>query len=343
LVDNRGQEVLRALVTTFLSRGEPVGSRTLSRSLSFGWSAATIRNTMADLEGMGYVSQPHTSAGRIPTDRGYRFYVDRLLEPEPLSSNAASEIDAALRSAEQGLEPLLVHVSHVLSGLSQNLALVVGPRLSQLTLQHIELIRLNRGRYLVLLVAESGVVQKKVIALDEDLSQEELTAIGRYLGEQFRGLSLPEIRRRLVEAILEERRHHDQLVESALKFGALSFEDEPAAQLFIEGAGALVVQPEFSDPAVAAELLRAIEHKAQLVRILDACLTAEGIQVRIGTENQLPEMGRCSVVYAPYGAGGRVLGSVAVLGPTRMQYAQVISLVGALAVGVSRVLEEHVA
>ncbi|HEX9637455.1 MAG TPA: heat-inducible transcriptional repressor HrcA [Acidobacteriota bacterium] len=340
-IGQRGQEVLRALVTTFLDRGEPIGSRTLSRSLPFGWSAATIRNTMADLEGMGYVSQPHASAGRVPTDMGYRFYVDRLLELAPLSRNAAHEIDEVLRLADQGMEVLLLNVSHVLSGLSQNLALVVGPSLSQLTLRHLELVRLQRGRYLVLLVAESGVTQQKVIVLDEDLDPEQLQAISRYLCEQFRGLSLAEIRRRLVEALAEDQRHHDQIKRSALRLGAISFDEEPTASLFVEGAGSLVTQPEFADPAIAGELLRAIEHKAQLVRILDACLTAEGFQVKIGTEIESPGMERCSVVSAAYGQAGRVLGSVAVLGPTRMQYAQVISLVSSLARGISLVLEEQ--
>jgi heat-inducible transcriptional repressor len=179
--------------------------------------------------------------------------------------------------------------------------------------------------------------------LEEDFSQEELEAIGRYLCDQFRGMSLAEIRKRLVEAMAEQRRHHDQLVSSALKVGAISFDDEPAGPLFVEGAGALVSQPEFSDPVVAGDLLRAIEHKARLVRILDACLTTEGIQVRIGAENELPEMERCSVVSATFGLGGRVLGSVAVLGPTRMQYAQVISLVSALACGIGRAFDEYFA
>jgi heat-inducible transcriptional repressor len=340
-VDERGEQVLRALVSAYLDTGEPVGSRTLSRALRFGWSAATIRNTMADLESLGYLAQPHASAGRMPTDLGYRYFVDRLLEPEPLSSEAAGEIAAVLVQADDGIEVLLGAASRLLADRTGNLGLVLAPSLSRLILHHLELLRLTPRHYLLVLVSGSGLVQKKVFTLDEDLAQDQLDAVGRYLCDQFRGLTLPEIRRRLLAAIAEDQRSHDRLVAAALKVGRQSLVEEPAAPVFVEGAPSLVTQPEFADPALAAELLRALEQKARLVRILDACMATGIVQVRIGAENDLPPLERCSVVAASYCAGDRALGSIAVLGPTRMHYSQIITLVRALALGMSGALEQR--
>jgi heat-inducible transcriptional repressor len=338
----RPREILEWAISTFVTTGEPVGSRTIARHSREHLSAATVRNIMADLEEMGYLRQPHASAGRIPTDKAYRFYVDNMLRRHDLSLRDREIIDANLLQ-DDSADHLMARTSHVLSRVSGNLGIVISPPISRVALEHIQFVKLKDDRILVVLISGSGIVQNRVIRSEEKYTPAELEQAARYLVENFRSKTLLEIRLRILEMLREEKARYDSLMQRVIVLGTQSFSegaDEPRLELYFDGASNLIQTPEFSDINRMRLLFETIEEKNRLASLLAQCIREDTQEVRItiGAENALPGIEDCTLITSPYAVDGKTQGSLGILGPTRMEYGRAISLVEYVARLFGRVL-----
>lgn len=335
----REAAVLRAVIRQHVVTGEPIGSKTVCRGTRLDLSPATIRNVMSELERQGLLAQPHTSAGRVPTDRAYRLYVDHLIPRPRMAAADAQAIDVAL-SAKAELPELLAEASRQLSSFSNQVGLVLVPELTRIVVDHLEFVRLDARRVVAILVARSGVVHNRILQVDAGLDQAELDRIGRYLSTEFGGNTLSEMRDLLEERMREERARYDQLVARSLALGHQALDADSDGDLIVEGATNLLASPEFKDLEVLRGLLRTLEDKKTLVDLLARVLEGSGVQVVIGEENATSELARLSVVASRYRAGQRVIGTVGIVGPTRMEYARAIGLVDHLASKLTDLLSE---
>ena len=342
--NNRSQAVLAAIIREHLTTGEPVGSRTLAERFAHaaGWSAATIRNVMGELEDAGLVVQPHTSAGRIPTDKGYRFYVDHLLEQAELNRDDQATLEHFLPfSLVEGVrspEWLMERASQALSTLSDNVGIVISPAPSENRLQHLEFFKLADHRILVVLVFVPNLVQHKLIHFDEDLPQSELERTARYLNTEFNGKSLRAIRHSIIELMREEKALYDKLLRNAILLCESSLTgnaDEPG-EVYVDGASNMLGKPEFTNARQVRDLFRTFEEKSRLVKILSECLGHDGfglmntVQVIIGREHLAPSMQQCTLITMPYRLNPRdrqALGTVGVVGPMRLEYGRMMAMV----------------
>lgn len=337
-LDTRAQEILEAIVVSYIETGDPVGSRTISRLSREGLSPATVRNVMADLEERNLLAQPHTSAGRIPTDLGYRVYVDSLMRTRPLPAAERRIIESSLQDPHAEFQDLFGNVSRILSRFSKHIGVIVSPHLARVHLRDIEFVRLAPHRMLVILVAASGVIHNKVVEIQDDFDQEKLDQIGRYLTATFKGRTLPEIRDQILEMMGQEKSLYDELLRDALKVGRATLEVEPeddatGGEVFVDGAANLLSEPEFATIERLKSLFRTFEEKHELLRVLNSCLErqAGGVRVLIGSENPSREMSDCALVASNYGTAGQTLGTLGIIGPTRMEYARAVSLVDSVA------------
>jgi len=340
----RHEEILAAVIRRYVARGRPVGSKAIARGLSQSLSPATVRSCMAELEGAGYLEQPHISAGRIPTDRAYRLYVDRWLGAKGLNPSTECYIAEALRAHCTALETLMAKASKVLAEVSRNVGVVLGSPLDEEVLEHIKFIKLPERRVLAVVVSKPDRVENKVMRADEEISQEDLDGAADYLNDHFRGWSLRAVRMEIFQRLEGMNALSDQVISNLTKlftWGKLA-ESEPA-QLFVEGAAKMLGRSDFGDLRRARSLLAAFEEKAKLARILDACLKspAQGVRVLIGRENPSREMRQCAVVASPYRYRNRVVGALGVVGPTRMEYGRAVSTVGFVANTCSRLLSTN--
>jgi heat-inducible transcriptional repressor len=337
-LDAREREILKSVIQVHIVTGEPIGSRTLSKETRLDLSAATIRNIMADLEERGLLSQPHTSAGRVPTDSAYRLYVDQLMGPVRMSAVEAQAIDEALLRTRGELPELLGEASRQLSRFSHHVGVALAPEFRTVVVEHIEFVRLEGSRVVAILVDRSGVVHNRILEVDEPLDQGELDRIGRFLSEQFSGSTLPGMREALLRRMAEETATCDRLLARTLSLGSRAVEPEtPATGVFIEGASNLLAAPDFADVERLRALFRTLEEKGRLVELLGQLLHGPGVQIVIGKENPA-DLADCSIVLSTYGAKDRVLGRVGIVGPTRMEYARAVALVDYLARVLTRVL-----
>ena len=294
---------------------------------------------MADLEELGFLAQPHTSAGRVPTDRGYRCYVDSLMEPEDPSPQEAQRLQEGVETIRGEAEELLRETGRILSALTNYTCVVMAPRLEQNAFRRIEFVDLGRDRLLVVFVSASGLVLQKVVTLDEPISGDELARIARTLDEVLEGKTLAEVRVFVVARMAEEKTMYDRLLARALTLAQKALEDDQV-EVFVDGAAHIARQPEFADVGKMRAIFAAFEEKSKLVRILDACLREVDVTVIIGSEAPVSGLGWISLIASPYRAGGALAGAVALVGPTRMPYARMVPLVAYTAGLVSRVLTD---
>jgi heat-inducible transcriptional repressor len=334
----REKQVLEAIILDYIQTAEPVGSRTVAKKLKMELSPATIRNVMADLEEMSLLVQPHTSAGRVPTDRAFRYYVDSLLEVRALNRFSRDRIETGL-GEKLDLNEMMRRASSLLSALSKQTGVVLAPRFGSTIFKHVEFIKLQEKKVLVLIVSKMGEVQNKVIEADEAMNQDELDKYSKYLTEIMGGLTLVEAKRKITEELKKEKVLFDKLMYRALLLSQKALEDEEGGNIYIEGRTNLMQLPEFADLEKIRILLMAFEEKTKLVKLLDKALAAHGIQIFIGAENELREMRDCTVITAPYSRENYTLGTLGVIGPTRMDYCTIIPLVGYTARVVGRILE----
>lgn len=333
----RAQEILAAIVREYILTGEAVGSRTLVRQQGINQSPATVRNVMSDLEDAGLLHQPHASAGRIPTDLGLRFFVDRLMKTRELTHAEQQEILARYKLSNLELQELLREVSRLLSDLSQQCALVLVPRSDAAKLKRIEFVAIRQRKMIAVLVLDSGQVLNRLLDV-EPLSREEIEGVHRYLNELCVGNSLGEVRRLVEQALESEQSRYDRIAARALALGIQALRSEPTPdEVLVEGQSRLLDAPVGRDPEQARALLRAIEEKRTVLRLLDETIRGEGVQVFIGAETKEEEIKSCAVVARAYG-GSNAVGTLGVIGPSSMDYPRVIPVVEFTAGLLTRVL-----
>jgi len=338
-LDNRRREILREIIRGFIQSGEPVGSRTVSKIYPEGLSAASIRNIMSDLEEMGYLMQPHTSAGRVPTDRGYRYYVDSLLTEKEVPRSDRERVAEAVR-LQGGLPEVLHEISRVISRITHQVGFVVSPDHTRAVLRHIEFISLGSRRILAILVDRSGVIHNRVAETSEEISQDELDKIGRFLVAEYQGKTLMEIREALLQKMREEKARFDSLLSRAIALGTqfLQAQEETHKQVFVQGTSNILQPHDFADMEEMKRIFETFEAKGKLVKILDEVVQSEGLRVVIGSEHPDPALSHLAMVVSPYKVGDQPAGVLGVLGPTRMEYARAIALVDYISKLLSKIL-----
>jgi heat-inducible transcriptional repressor len=339
MLDDRARTLLKTLVERYIAEGQPVGSRTLSRASGLDLSPATIRNVMADLEELGLIASPHTSAGRVPTARGYRLFVDTMLTVRALDIQTAGGEVAAAREQLHPDQPqrVIAQAASLLSNLSSYVGVVSAPRKPGV-FHHIEFLRLGDKRVLVILVAPDGDVQNRVIFTARDHSQAELAEATSHLNAHYAGLSLDEVRARLKSEIEALRSEIASLMQAAVEAGSDALA-ESSDNVVVSGERNLLGVQDFgNDMGSLRRLFDMFERKTELMRLLDVSSRAEGVRIYIGGESQVVPFERLSVVTAPYELDGRVVGTLGVIGPTRMPYERMIQLVDITARLVSHAL-----
>jgi heat-inducible transcriptional repressor len=328
-LNERAQLLLKALIENYIRDGQPVGSRTLSRDSGLSLSSATIRNVMADLEDLGFVASPHTSAGRIPTDKGYRFFVDSLLKLKPLHHEEVEEIERRLGTHAPTGRSLVQTVSQMLSSVTHMAGLVTLPNPNYVALSHIEFVGLSENRALAIMVMDNREVQNRVVQLERHHSSEELRRAANYLNEAFAGRSLPDVRAQLVRQLQETRQHMNQLMLDAIQVAQKVFDTKTDDQVeyVIAGETNLMGFAELSNVDRLRRLFEAFNEKRDILQLLDSCLRADGIQIFIGQESGYRILDDISVVTAPYMLDNQVVGVLGIIGPTRMEYERIIAIV----------------
>ncbi len=328
MLDQRAKTLLKALVERYIAEGQPVGSRTLSRASGLDLSPATIRNVMSDLEELGLIASPHTSAGRIPTARGYRLFVDTMLTARPVDLDQASPDLAAARGQLHPDQPqrVIAQAAHLLSSLSSFVGVVTAPRKASV-FHHIEFLRLGERRVLVILVAPDGDVQNRVIFTARDHTQAELVEAANHLNAHYAGLTIEAVRERLKTEIEALRGEIGVLMQAAVQAGTQVME-EAVDQVVVSGERNLLGVQDFgNDMNSLRKLFEVFEQKTELMRLLDVSSRAEGVRIYIGGESRVVPFEELSVVTAPYEIDGQVVGTLGVIGPTRMAYDRMIQIV----------------
>jgi heat-inducible transcriptional repressor len=332
-VGSREREILTAIIETYIATGEPVGSRTLARSNKDGLSPATIRNVMADLADAGMLEQPHTSAGRVPSPQGYRYYVEQLSGRAQMSNADQELITTSFRGIGDP-EEFLERTSHVLSLISRGVGVAISaPGANKTELEHVYFSRLSTGKVLAVVVTKSGVVRDRVLRMERDITQAELETAAQYINSNFQGWTVESIRTELARRLERERSEYDRLMgslEQLCRSGALNQEGE-SKTVFVDGVSNLVVKD--ADRERLRDMLRVLEEKQRLVELLSSYVDTkqEAVRVVIGLEEQLPEMRNLVLIGAPARVGSQMVGSLAVIGPTRMDYEHTITAVSYIA------------
>lgn len=333
MIDKRKKRILRAVVYNYITTAMPVGSRTIAKKYRLGLSPATIRNCMADLEELGYLTHPHTSAGRIPTDKGYRFYVDSLMERTDLSLEEKTRIEKEYSHRANRIDQIMEEASQALSLLSRYTGLVLAPNLEKSIFHHLELVLLENGRILSILITGSGLVKNKIIETEETLPKERLEEILNLINDRLSHLPLKRIK--------EFISHQLKIETKATKIWELMnqiFTWDWAEELYLGGRINILEHPEFKNLARTKSIFRALEEKRLLAEVLNKTASSEGVRVLIGKETKCNKIKDLSLVTSTYRINGRPVGILGVIGPRRMEYSKVVSLVDFMAKTVSEVL-----
>ncbi len=335
----RSRQILEAIVEDYIATAEPVGSSTVARRHAMTLSAATVRNVMANLEEMGLLTSPHTSAGRIPTEKAYRFYVDSLVALRQVTREEKQMIIRRCRQAGAGLSDILKETSRTLSSLSNYIGIVVAPSFISDVFRHIEFLHLGTRRVLAILVSSNGSVQNRLVETEEDIPQEDLVRMGNYLNDLMQGLTISQVRERILKEMQSEKVQYDHLMSRALRISqqAVTMEDE---EIFVEGQARILDQPEFSDVRRMQDIFRAFEQKGHLLQLLNRCMTAEGVQIYIGSETPVSRSAGVSLITSRFVTSSNTVGLLGIIGPTRMGYSNVIPIVDYTARLVSRLLND---
>jgi len=335
----RAQILLKMLVERYIADGQPVGSRALAKFSGLELSPASIRNIMADLEELGFIASPHTSAGRIPTPRGYRFFVDTLLKVRPLDQVEINQLEGQLQP--DNTQKLVSQASHLLSDLTRFAGVVMTPKRRSAAFRHIEFLRLSEKRILLIVVAPDGDVQNRILLTDRAYQPSELTEAANFLNQNFAGLTFNEIKARIQDELRKLREDMTRLMTQALEAGTEVMNQNSEDYVLSGEHNLLHVQDLSSNMASLRRLFDMFEQKTSLLQLLDISSRAHGVQIFIGGESGLVPLDDCSVVTAPYEVDGQVVGTVGVVGPTRMAYERVIPIVDITAKLLSSALSQH--
>lgn len=323
-LDERKKKILQAVIRNYLETGEPVGSRTISKYTDLNLSSATIRNEMADLEEMGYILQPHTSAGRIPSDKGYRFYVDAMMEEK---QRETVELQEMLVERQDKMETLLKQVARVLAHNTQYATMISAPQTKRSKLKFIQLSRVDAHQILAVIVIEGNVIKNNILSVDEELSDETLLKLNILLNTNLNGLTIDEISLGMISVMKQQAGIHSDIVSEVIDAVAEAIRAEEDLEIYTSGTNNIFRYPELADQEKASELINTFEEKQQLGELLqETSDNAEntGIQVYIGEESPVQSMRDCSVVTATYELGGGMKGTIGIVGPKRMDYDKVV-------------------
>ena len=338
-MDERKQQILLAIIKDYIETAEPVGSRTISRRYKLGVSAATIRNEMADLEDMGFIEQPHTSAGRIPSDLGYRYYVDCLMQREQLSEEEEGAIRNSYEDKVREVGEVLNRTGRLLANLTNYTALVQTPRMGISTVRHIQLVLMATGQAMIIVVMDTGAVNHQIVSIPENISQQDLEQISSVLNAKLQGRTMGSIRLTLIKEIYFEMAKHRNILDLAIELMQDKITSVKEDKIYLEGVFNILNQPEFHNVDKVKVLLSLLEQEDKVKDILKQPNQGLGVTIKIGNENTQHEIQDCSMITATYQIGDRILGSIGVLGPTRMDYARVVTVVDSMSRNLSQTLE----
>ncbi len=338
-LSDRDREILRGVVEQYLLTAEPVSSRRLAKDRVLSLSSASIRNTMADLEEMGYLRQPHASAGRVPTTQGYHLFIDSLMKAESPSPAAMRLIDAELSGGGADQDELTSLASQLLSELSSQVGIVVTPEVAQTAVERIEFVPLTGNKVLCVVVSANGFVDNKVVRVEEEIAREELIRLSNFVSETFAGHSIAEIRRRLLSSLADGRAQVDQLLGRAIRLAQQGLDVESAPHLAVQGTEALLGLPELSDLGRVRRLFDTFSDKARVAALLGRCIEGEAVRVYIGEESDLTSDLDFSLIVKGCLVEGRPVGGIGLFGPSRMEYGKLIPLVDYLGDRLTAALE----
>lgn len=340
MLDDRKLKVLYAIINSYLIAAEPIGSRTLSKEHDLGVSSATIRNEMSDLEDLGYLNKPHTSAGRIPSDKAYRLYVNQLLA-SGLNKDALSKkhnIKKSLIRESKEIDQLIQNSAKMLSAITSYTALALSPQLKESKLKHIQLLPIDHREILLLIVSDSGIVKNTIFRVDEEVPGGQLTIISNYLNDKLRGLTIDEITIAMGQNILKDMYKFKEIIENIIPIVTKSLEEGDASDVYADGVTRIFDFPEYKDLEKAKSFISFMEDKDLLVEILRDS-QPNGIEITIGDENIYDPLKECSLITTTYKLGNITIGKIGVIGPTRMDYSRVIGVMKLFSHNLSEVLD----
>lgn len=335
-LDPRKELILKVVTDDYIESAEPVGSRTIARKYNLGLSPATIRNEMADLEESGYLKQPHVSAGRIPSQQGYRYYVDALMQQQSLKAEEQGLIRLYFEDRSCELDSILQQTVKVLSQLTRYPSLMIGPKLQPSVFKHVQLIPLSANDILVLIVTDTGIIENKVIAIDCPVTQADLDRVSYSLNKKLRGRPFTSIKSSVLHELREEIKTEDSSFQQAVTLLLSTLDTQEKERIYLDGIINILDHPEFKQVEKFKLLMELMEEEERLYRLLSS--RHSGLRISIGAENQEEAAQECSIITANYEIGGRIVGTIGVLGPTRMDYAHVVSVVDFIAQNLSEFL-----
>jgi heat-inducible transcriptional repressor len=336
----RDREILKDVILTYILTAEPVSSRSVAKHGQLGLSAATIRNVMADLEEWGFLAQPHTSAGRVPTRAAYHLFIQTMMEARAIPPKERRYIEENLKGVPADADHLMEVTSHLLSELTNQVGIVLTPTWGDTVLKAVEFVPLSGNKVLCIVVSTTGFVENKVIEMDQPVPREELVRISNYLTENFAGQTLREARDRLLRRMAEERAQVDRWLATTLELARRGLDMDQRQDVVLEGTSALLTQPELADLHRVRRMFEAFHDKARLVTLLNQCIRGGGVRVLIGEDSDLTSELGFSLVAKSYGMGDRTLGTLGIFGPSRMEYQKIIPLVDFLGETLSRALSD---
>lgn len=340
MLDDRKLKILQAIIQSYISSAEPIGSRTISKNFDLGVSSATIRNEMSDLEELGYLVQPHTSAGRIPSDKGYRLYVNRLLQSGKLDFILRHDLKSKLVKEIGEVDQLIYNAAKILSKVTNYTSLAIAPQIKKSQLKHIQLVPIDETKVLVVIVTNSGIVKNTVLRTDTNISPDQLNIISNYLNDKLKGYNIGEIDSVVLDKLVKEMYELKKSILDILPIVMHVLEDTTEIGVFLDGVTKIFNFPEYNDLEKARDFISFLENKPN---ILSMMLGGEqnDVEITIGNENIYDEIKNCSVITATYSLNGKTIGKIGVIGPTRMDYSNVINVVRSLSLDLNEILRKY--
>ena len=340
MLDDRKLKVLLAIINSYISSAEPIGSRTITKKYNLGVSSATIRNEMSDLEDLGYLNKPHSSAGRVPSDKAYRFYVDELLKSNKIATDIIKKlkIKEALMKESWEIDELIQNSAKILSALTSHTAVVASPRMKNSKIRQIQLVDLDEKEVLLVIVCETGTVKNSILKLDKPVTSDQLTIISNFLNSKLSGLTIDQLSNQLDENVFKEMYEFKSILEKLIPILNTSIDDLVSVDLYADGLTKILNFPEYKDVEKAKDFISFVEDKELMLEILSQSPTTKDIHIIIGSENIYAPIKDISIITATYTMGGKIIGKIGLLGPTRMDYPNLIETVKIYSDNISEIL-----
>lgn len=340
MLDDRKLKILQAIIQSYINSAEPIGSRTISKKFDLGVSSATIRNEMSDLEELGYLVQPHTSAGRIPSDKGYRLYVNRLLQTRSLDFILRHDLKSKLIEEIGEVDQLIYNAARILSQVTNYTSLAIAPQIKKSQLKHIQLVPIDDTKVLVVIITNSGIVKNTVLRTDSSISHDHLNIISNFLNDKLKGSNIGEIDSEILDKLVKEMYEFKKSILDIIPIIMHVLDDATEVGVFLDGVTKIFNFPEYNDLDKARDFISFVENKPN---ILEMMLGGEqkDVEITIGNENTYDEIKNCSVITATYSLNGKTIGKIGVIGPTRMDYSNVINVVRSLSLDLNEILKKY--